>query len=80
MLHFIVLQEVGGKLTVILGVAAIDKEVVEVGVQVTVQLLHIVGGGRGRADDIGIVLLVVLFQIGQLGHPWVVGLVITVPV
>ena len=63
----------------ILHVRAVHDQVVKLGVKVGVEGLGGIGAGMGGADDIGIVLFMVLLQIGKLGHPGVHGLVVAPP-
>ena len=75
----VVLQKVEGVVSVILGVAAIDEQIIEAGVQILVELLHTIGSGAGGPDDVGIKFLMVVLQPGHFGGAGVVGLVVAVP-
>ena len=77
--HRIVVDQIPGVLLHVLHIRAVHDEVVEAGVKVFVQLLLGEGAGGGTADDVGVVRLMVLLQVGEFGRPGVVGLVVGPP-
>ena len=78
--HLTAFQHIGRQVPVVPGIAAVDKKVIPASLHVFFHGLCLQGGGGGRADDIGVIRPMVLFQPGDLGRPWVVGFVVAVPI
>ena len=78
--HFVMIQQIRSHCQFVAQFAAIPGQVVKAGVQIVIERIGRQRRHLGAADDIRIIVLVMLFQIGDLGHARVLGNIVGIPI